>query len=75
MARFAKQYETLPNVYTFSSQILSGLRRYNGEAPSKKWREHYLNRLTDEQYDCQVFDRFREEWWFKAVMAELTDGG
>lgn len=74
MVRFAKQYETLPQKFTFSSPILNSLKRYNEVVPSRKWSEYYLKRLTEEGYDCGVFDRFREEGWFRRIVEELEGG-
>ncbi len=71
MARFAKQYETLPQEFTFKSPILNGLKRYNETAPSRKWSEHFLKRITEEEYGSRTFDRYREEAWFKKIIAEL----
>ena len=74
MARFAHQLETLPDVFTFTSTILNGLKRYNADAPSKNWSEFYLKRLTEERYDCGIFDRFREKEWFRRIISELEGG-
>ncbi len=73
MVRFAKQYETLPQEFMFKSPILNGLKRYKEVPPSRKWSEHYLKRLTDEECSCGVFDRFREEGWFRRIVGELED--